>query len=133
LQGQRVIKRVATSGDNIKHNITLTEGKATWPDGTYATRGSIFTREVNPAGTVTLSGSASGLTRRNKSYTTEISDLMFNKGCIADGIYLAVQGTKTFVVDNKNPIVLDYGTGSCDKKVTITVNGVSKEITIANN
>lgn len=132
LEGTRVIKRIQS--DNIKHNIVLTGGKATWPDNTFATRSSDFNREVNlTAGTISLSGQASGVSRRNKDYSATITNsLMYKTSCVADGIYMAVQGTKVFVIDGKT-IAIDYGNGDCDRKVTVTANGISKEVTVAKN
>lgn len=135
LSGQRVIKRVeATGSNNIKHNIVLTNGKATWPDNSFATRSSDFDREIDiTAGTVTLSGGASGLSRRNKEYSAEIvNNLVYKTSCIADGIYMAVQGNTIFVIDSKQ-ISIDYGTGDCDRKVTVTVNGIAREVTLNKN
>jgi hypothetical protein len=135
LSGQRVIKRVEALGsNNVRHNIVLTNGKATWPDNSFATRSSDFDREINlAAGTITLSGSASGLSRRNKEYSVEIINaLMYKTSCIADGIYMAVQGNKVFMIDGKQ-ISIDYGTGECDRKVTVTVNGIAKEVTLSKN
>lgn len=132
LEGTRVIERVAS--ENIKHNIVLTGGKVTWPDNTFATRSSNFDREVNlAAGTISLSGQANGLSRRNKEYSATIANsVIYKTSCVADGIYMAVQGTKVFVIDGKT-ISIDYGNGDCDRKVTVTVNGISKEVTVAKN
>lgn len=132
LEGQRVITKVQST--NILHTIVLTGGKATWPDNTVATRNSQFSREVNlTAGTIKLSGEASGVSRRSKDYSVDITtDLVYKTSCIADGIYMAVQGTKVFVIDGKT-ITIDYGNGDCDRKVTVTANGLSKEVTIAKN
>jgi hypothetical protein len=42
---------------------------------------------------------------------------------------MAVEGTKVLTVDGK-VISIDYGTGTCDKMVTVTINGQSKEIEV---
>lgn len=41
-----------------------------------------------------------------------------------------VKGEVTIQRTNKPVAVLDYGTGNCDNKATITVNGVTREITL---
>lgn len=41
-----------------------------------------------------------------------------------------VKGEVTIQRANKPVAVLDYGTGACDNKATITVNGVTREITL---
>jgi len=38
-----------------------------------------------------------------------------------------VEGTKVLTVEDK-VITIDYGSGTCDRLITITVNGQSKEI-----
>jgi hypothetical protein len=128
----RVITRVEAPEGSIKHTVVLTGGKATWPDATFATRASSFTRTINvAAGTVTLEGSASGTSRKGKSYTMTIEEPLIHKtSCIADGIYMAVQGKKVFNIQGTKQITIDYGDGTCDKTVTITLNGITKDITI---
>jgi hypothetical protein len=58
------------------------------------------------------------------------SDLVFRRACIlSDEIFMAVQGTKVFTVDGKT-ITVDYGDGSCDRSIRLTVNGVTRDVTV---
>ena len=45
---------------------------------------------------------------------------------------MAVEGTKVLTTESKT-ITIDYGTGECDKTVTITKNGVTKTIEVKGN
>ena len=59
---------------------------------------------------------------------TITKDLVYKRSCaVTNKVFIAVQGTKELVVDGKK-ITIDYGNGECDNKVTITVNGKSKEV-----
>lgn len=129
LEGTRTIQRVS-SQTSVKHNITLENGKATWPDASFATRSSSFVREItNDA--VYLSGSAEGTNRRNKSYTMNIEEtLEYNITCAAsEGILMAVDGRKSYK-SNGRQLVIDYGDGTCDRNITIQVGDVSRAVNV---
>lgn len=133
LMGTRTIKRLAsTNASVVRHEITLQNGKAIWPDGTEATRQSSFIREVDLlALTVRLSGEASGTNRRGKDYAMMIvEDLIYKASCVAaDGIYLAVEGVKTFNSSGRT-LTIDYGTGVCDRSVTVNIDNASASVTV---
>jgi len=136
LTGTRTIVREEAVGNIIKHHITLTDGEATWPDNTYATRISDFHRSFNPAdSTISVDGNASGSGRLGKTYTMDITKtLVYKRSCMVNnGIYMAVQGTKLFTIDGTKKITIDFGDGSCDKTVTVTINGKSKSFGIGLN
>lgn len=136
LKGTRTITRVVASAEhNIKHEISLVGGEAIWPDnGGKVTRSSEFSREwirESANERVTLDGSASGTNRRGKEYTMEITEpLVYRRACMLDNnIHMAVQGIKTFTTEGK-AITVDYGDGECDKSITITVNGVTRNVSV---
>ncbi|RAV97951.1 hypothetical protein [Pseudochryseolinea flava] len=138
LKGKRtIVKEANATQTNLQHHIVLEDGQAIWPDGSTILRESDFTRiwvrdETDPR--ILLDGSASGKTRLDKTYTMEINEtLVYRRECMVDeGIFMAVQGEKVFNTDGKQ-IVIDYGTGACDRTVTITVNGISRQVSVANN
>jgi hypothetical protein len=35
-----------------------------------------------------------------------------------------------FTIENAKQIIIEYGDGTCDKVVTVTINGLTKNITI---
>jgi len=134
LEGTRTLTNVTGSTDTSpKFNAVLTGGKATFPDGSVATRVSNITWQwdrgaaglsddvltINPA-------TASGTTRGGRSYTvTVLEALKYKRFC-----GMAVDGIKKYVLDNGKEITIDYGDGSCDKSLTITVNGVTRNISV---
>ncbi len=133
LEGTRVVETAATSTLEVpKFNISVSGGKATWPDGTFVTRTVSLTRTLTIAtATWTLSGTASGSNRDGKTYQMEITKpLVYKRECaLSNKVFMAVEGTKVLTTESKQ-ITIDYGTGTCDKIVTITINGVSKEVEI---
>ena len=134
LEGTRTVVRVTPVLDpaNIRHDITLVNGKITWPDATFASRASSFSREINVStGVITLEGAANGINRKGVDYTVEITKaLVYKVSCaIADGIYMPVEGTKV-IVANSRTLTIDYGAGTCDKVVTLTVGNFTKEVTV---
>lgn len=137
LEGTRTVSNVSGSTDESpKFNIMLTNGKATWPDGTTATREVNRTREwirgQNPMNDEwRVTGDASGTNRNGDSYEMEITDaLVYKRECaISARVFMAVEGTKELTVNGKL-ITIDYGTGNCDKTVTITVEGQSKQVEV---
>jgi hypothetical protein len=140
LEGVRTVTNSSVSLEaNPKFTITVQGGKATWPDGTFATREANRTREwiraTNPLNDEwRVTGTAAGTNRDGMTYQMEITKaLVYKRECASTnkGI-IAVEGTKVLTVDGK-VITIDYGTGACDKLITITINGQSKEIEVKGN
>lgn len=130
LEGSRTMERLA-SETSIKHEITLTDGKATWPDQSFATRSSSFVREVMNDGTIRLTGSAEGTNRRGREYTMNIDEtLIYDIECaVSSGIYLPIEGVKTFTSGGRE-LTIDFGNGDCDGTVTVHVGDVSAPVNV---
>ena len=126
-------------------SILLEGGKVTWPDGTYATREASHTRvwipdfqvPSNSTYTIKQGGTASGLKRDGKEYATEVTkDLIFKRSCMDPPLKISmpVEGTKVFTVTTPTGVekvmTVDFGSGACDKVITVTIDGQSKEITV---
>ena len=72
-----------------------------------------------------ITGTSSGTNSNQVAYTTEItSDLIKARSC-----RWIKQGTISIIKGNKN-IVLDYGDGTCDNDMTISVNGDVRTVKI---
>ena len=111
----------------------MANGKATWPDASYATRASEFIRDINiDALTVKLDGEAAGTNRRGVAYTMVIQEpLVYKRQCVvSDGIYMAVQGIKTFTSGGRQ-LTIDYGNGACDRIVNVATGNFSGSGTVA--
>ena len=139
IEGTRtVINITGSSEETPKFTIVLTGGKTTWPDGTFATRSVNRIREwirtANPLSDLwIITGTASGTNRKGENYSMEITKpLVFKRECSSNNKrkeFIAVEGTKQLTVGDKL-IIIDYGDGTCDNKVTITINGTSKEVEV---
>ena len=136
IEGTRTVNR--TSLLPLTTEITLTDGKITWPDNSFATREASHTRVYNidlqnpQSETIVIQqgGSATGVNRKGRNYSVEITkDIVFKRGCVELPIFIPVSGTKVIQAGART-ITIDYGDGSCDNKATITVNGESKEISL---
>jgi len=135
IEGVRTVTNATVSLEtNPKFTITVQGGMVTWPDGSVATREVNHTREwvrtnnpLNDEWIVT--GSAAGSNRDGKTYQMEITKpLVYKRECASNSKGgIAVEGTKVLTVEDK-VITIDYGSGACDRLITITVNGQSKEI-----
>jgi hypothetical protein len=135
LEGTRTLTNVSGStSDAPKFNVVLENGKATLlADGTSAERESNITwswvRAANPSDdylTIDQASVASGKTRAGREYSVSLTKaLKYKRFC---GI--AVEGIKKYVIDGEKEITIDYGNGDCDKSVVITVNGVTRSLSV---
>jgi hypothetical protein len=128
-------------------NAKIVGGKITFADGKFITRAQDLTREwqrVISTGTVSdptkdkwvisKGGTASGTNKNGKTYSMTITaDLVYSRACaISNKVFIPVSGTKSMKADDKEYIV-DFGSGDCDNDITVTVNGVSKKITVTSD
>lgn len=140
LSGVRTLTNVTASNvEAPKFQVQLADGRAVWPDGTEATREHCFVREwiraanpLNDAMVVTQCGdaavAASGTNRRGRAYTMSITaQLVYKRGCP-----IAVSGIKQFTdVATSKVITVDYGDGTCDRIITITVDGNTRNVNVS--
>lgn len=74
-----------------------------------------------------ITGQASGTNAKGIKYTADITKALKKH---FDCWYIQ-EGTIVFTITGKPTITLDYGKdGDCDDKATVTINGVTKEITL---
>jgi hypothetical protein len=72
-----------------------------------------------------ITGNANGVNAKGTAYTVEITKPLILKG----GWKFFVEGTVLTTYD-KRTAVLDYGNGDKDAKATLTINGVTKDISL---
>jgi hypothetical protein len=135
LEGTRTLTNISGSTSEApKFNAILDNGKATFlVDGTVAERESniiwMWVRAANPLEdylVIDQSSTANGTTRGGRTYTVSLSkSLKYKRFC---GI--AVEGIKTYIIDGTKEITINYGDGTCDKAVVITVNGVTRNLNV---
>ena len=139
IEGVKTVTNVSASEDDyVSLNKVLTGGKATWPDGTFATRESSKTvtwiREANPINDeFHVTGEASGVNKEGLGYSMEIlSKMIYKRKCRMEGVHIAVQGLKSFTKGEEN-ILIDFGDGACDNLITVTKDGESKVIDVTDH
>lgn len=132
IEGIRTMTNVAASlDDNPRFNIVLVGGRATFDDGTFATRDANHTRTwVRTGSPITdesiIEGSASGIDRNGDEYSINITtSLIYRRECHSARAFIPVEGIQE-IIKGENNAIIDYGDGGCDNSVTITVNGVTE-------
>lgn len=134
LEGTRTLTNVTASNvESPTFEVVLEDGKATWEDGSFALRESTIVwswiRAANPLQDelhIAAGSEASGTNRNGRAYTVEVTkELEYQRLC-----RLATTGTKKYVIDGDKEIVIDYGDGTCDNSVVVTVNGVTRNLSI---
>ena len=138
IEGTRTITNLSP---NYLANITLEKklvgGKITWPDGTSATRSytrtSTWVRAGNPiADEFHVDGSADAQRRNGSSYSADIlTTLVWKRRCIRQGVGIPVEGVTLIQRSGKPDLTIDFGNGTCDHLITITVNGFSKTVDVS--
>lgn len=138
VEGTRSVENVSESLDSDpSFSISLVGGKLTFEDETTATRDAQRTRTwmraSNPLNDeATVEGSASGTRRDGVSYSVEtLSPIVYKRACWSSRVFIPVSGIKQYT-SGDNVAVVNYGDGTCDNEVTITINGgepITKVIT----
>jgi len=136
------VKNIATQGtlDSTHFNHRLSGGLLTFPDGSTISREADYNVQLDfVAKTLSISAdasananlhSATGTTRAGKEYAMDITTpLVYKAECLATKNYFAVSGEKT-IITNKIVYTINYGDGTCDNTVTITVGGKSATLTV---
>lgn len=133
IEGTRRIENVSESlDDNPSFRITLTGGRMTFEDETSSTRDADRTRTwiraTNPLNDTTqVEGMASGTRRDGVTYSVEILEpLVYKRACRASRVFIPVSGVKQ-ITSGENVAIIDYGDGTCDNEVTVTINGGEPE------
>lgn len=136
--------RTELSADSLhlQFHSMLINGKVTFTDGKTITRDHDLTREwiraslpVNDEWLVLKGGTASGTNKNGNSYQMQITkDLVHKVSCeINEKVVIPVSGTKDVTVTSSKgtkQYTVDFGDGTCDNVITVTINGKVKSITV---
>ena len=136
IEGKHILTNTATAGANQKSfSVKIENGKITnVNNGKWWTRNSdrqFVQTEGNgtdffPVDDVfSITGNASGANSNNKAWVSEITSPLIKKFTCK----WLVKGVLEVSV-NSTVGTLDFGNGDCDNKAKLTVNGVSKTITL---
>jgi hypothetical protein len=138
LNGTRTLTNLQTSTvEAPKFQIELVDGSVSW-NGKTATREHCFVTtwdrgiilapgddqlKISQCSGATVA--AEGINRNGIHYKVFIEEeLVYKRGCP-----MAVSGIKKFIeVNSGKEILIDYGNGTCDRNITITVNGNIRNI-----
>lgn len=135
IHGTRTVTNVSTSSDDHPvFRILLEDGIVNWPDGTSARRDHDFRREWKRNvltdyldDRLEITGKASGVNRSGREYEMDIIEpIVYRRGCP-----IAVAGVKEFRTKSST-ITIDYGDGSCDRSIAISVSGQQQNVTVTN-
>ncbi len=133
VEGEKVFENLGLNeNQNTVISVKLTGGKLILPDGTVIERTADHQREWI-AGFDTkniwddeclVTGVASGKNLKGYQYTRTITTALHWKRVCK----FIVSGVIKIEREGAEPAELDYGSGECDNKATVTVGGVTKEI-----
>ncbi len=135
LEGSRKIELISSDSLSRVVKTTMTNGKVTFPDETFATREAEHIKSMiqgaDESDDYTLiSGEASGLRTDGVAYSiTILEDLLIKRLCGVARVVIPVSGIKE-IVSGETTATLNYGDGTCDNEVEVTVDGVTTTETI---
>lgn len=136
IEGTRVSENISEGlEDNPTFHITLTNGKVTFDDGSFATKEAdktkMWLRATNPLNDEyhILEGSkTNGVNIEGVEYNSLIIEtLVYKNICRLDGIHVPVAGVKEVTIGDRF-YSIDFGDGECDNLATVTSNGETKTI-----
>ena len=138
ITGKKVITNKGLNAAKNPYWTVIVSDTITRTDGTTVVWNSERTRErVDNGGTplvyaddkYSITGSSSGINAKGKTFTLIID--ANNPLIIYNNYPHFVQGSVTITSETRTA-VLDYGDGTKDNKATVTINGVTKDITLKN-
>ena len=140
IEGIRTVTNISESleADPTFH-IVLEGGKVTWPDETFATREvdrvRVWIRAANPLLDeyhILAESTADGTTRKEIAYSCLVlEDLVYKRECRGPKKgRIPVSGVKEVVFGGRT-FIIDFGDGECDTMVTITSDGETKTVDLA--
>lgn len=151
LDGKKTVTCVTAGVHNIVVSDTTTGndyGKITYTDGSVAYWKSKRTRSlIAGSGTAGISDNvyeisatsgignpvANGINKEGRSYTVDISSpVRIDFNCFANNTArYPTMGVITLHPDGKKDRTIDYGDGTCDNKVTVSIGKYSKEVNLS--
>ncbi len=129
--------QVSADTSHLQFNNVLENGKITFGDGSFITRNHSITQQwkrssvpINDQWITLAGGFANGAKKNGNEYLMTITQNLVEKlSCVDDKVVIPVSGIEIITIGNKE-YTLDFGNGSCDNALTVTLNGKSKSITV---
>lgn len=135
IEGTRTLTNLAINPTTktVTLAVKIQTGKVTWPDNTFVTFVSdqVRTLKLGDLGyEISVTGTASGKTRGGFDYSSLTSTaLNIKQTCVESGVYIPTIGILQFTVSS-TLFSIDYGNGTCDKLITLTYPGGTKDVTL---
>ncbi|WNJ20959.1 hypothetical protein [Pontibacter sp. G13] len=138
VEGTKTTTNTMTSMlDPISLNTVLTNGQMTWPSGAIATREfdrtKTWIRGLNPSqDEFHVDGYTETVRQNGDTVRVDITSTLIRKRqCrVSQGIRIPVEGEKLIQKTGEDDVLMDFGNGTCDDQVTVTVNGNSQVINL---
>jgi hypothetical protein len=133
VEGTRTLERIAPDENSKpRHQVTITGGKLTFADQTITTwSGTIVRTWIAGLATpfnllddeFSVTRTITGINRRGVAFTHEtVEPLIWKSACLLNKVRTFVQGIlKLSATDRENDILIDFGSGTCDNNVIITI------------
>ena len=143
LTGKKVVTNMGAQPDNsIKYKVEVTNGTVTDKNGLNlskwitSTRYRVWTAGYSTPSDITddfyeIFGVANGVNRNNESFSWDVLEsdpLKLNYACWKL-THFPNSGTLTLKPQGKQDRVIDYGDGTCDRQVRVTVGSATLDIT----
>ncbi len=134
VEGTKVVTNITQPNQPITHTVVVNNGKLTFPDNTTFTWQTNRVRvwqqgqgDLNPFNDVIqITGTASGVNRRGKNFTAEITTpLIVKTECWLQRIRKPVSGVYVVTAENAQKTV-DFGDGTCNRNVSVTITNVGR-------
>tara|TARA_B100000963_G_scaffold319349_1_gene301149 strand:+ start:2750 stop:3667 length:918 start_codon:yes stop_codon:yes gene_type:complete len=116
--------------------MTLENGKMTYPDGSFSTKSKsiikYITYEDEERVSTSVTGNASGVNSDGTAYEMEItSPILFIRACAKELMHkkgkIPVSGVKR-ILKGESEMIINYGDGECDFTAEVTKDGVTETI-----
>ncbi|MBC7923060.1 MAG: hypothetical protein H7Z75_18430 [Ferruginibacter sp.] len=128
VEGIKTITHSMAAGVYNTH-IKVTGGKLTFKDNSVVEWNSDRTRTWNGQGTpgweddeFSVTGTASGKSREGKSYSMQIvAPILLKLSCVQTSGWVPVSGVLEVTPEGQIKRTVDYGNGSCDRTLNVTV------------
>lgn len=120
----------------ITFETIVNNGRLTWEDGSQATVTINHNRKFilpgeNEGIRAEITGTTSGNSRTGVAFNAEISEaLVFFQNCTNTGNWIPSQGKSLIAISQAFLFEVDYGTGECDREITVRLEGETITLTL---
>ncbi len=140
LNGVFVMSNIGYTASTVSFTLTTSDFNFQFNDGTSHILSS-FTRNYtidlganifdNSDNVITITGSTTGINRESENYILTITSPVIIKGeCTVQHNFYPAAGTYDVQIANKPKFSFSWGSGTCDKMVSVTIFGATMDINL---